>query len=418
MDKKRTTLDFEGRFHALVGPQSYASLVNASSTAFGIPANAVGLSYEDDETDLVALKSDMELAELYRMGGSEFRILVSKTTDIPRDSSPPGHEEEALAKVHMQLKSIQATLAGLESARVESNKKQKESSAYEAQIKQLLSHSSDLEVQLGKTQDDNKALQSKVAELERKLQNKDTEIEQKSSIAAQFSKEAANLKEVSSKMGQQLALKMKEIQELRKERENLSFENNKSKAILESLEKEVNKTREEHLHLSKVFSNVQAEREALERTTQDLKKLLEKESMEKETLQQSLYLGGVGNQVLHNELPPPVIHTPLKEQEEVDEKKTTEAEWRNELDILNNIGYLDRKLNLELLVQYQDMAKVVQHHKALQSSTMVSQRALPPGINEVDILMLENMGFTDLKHNIELLTKYKSLDGALAVLLN
>jgi len=189
------------------------------------------------------------------------------------------------------------------------------------------------------------------------------------------------------------------------------------------LQKQLDEKNGQTLQMSKVISEVQAEKDYLCKKVDNLEQELEKEHQEKENLQQSIvslqhssrvdppfssHKLDIKNGHLWGESGPVVVGTTeLKPGTiNISDLPPEGQRWHIELEALESMGYKDRSKNIELLNKYQDVTKVVSDlHKIGQvrvNSASEKTRELPPDISEVEIQMLEAMGFHDLqkKHRL------------------
>jgi len=199
-------------------------------------------------------------------------------------------------------------------------------------------------------------------------------------------------------------------------------------AKLELLQKKLDEKEGESLNMSKVINEVQAQKEFFMKKTANLEQKLELEHQEKETLHQSI----VHFQHSHRLDPIKnghVVDGPLVVDTEIrpinpHELPPEGQRWQTELEVLEQMGYMDRARNIELMVKYQDVTRVVNDYKRSDNQnhpTNIPEPTrveLPEDIQQVDITMLEAMGFFDLKKNIELLRKCKDVSVVVETLLS
>jgi len=240
-------------------------------------------------------------------------------------------------------------------------------------------------------------------------------------------KEISTLKETTAFLLNQLQVRLKEIIELKKEKD--------AKLLLETkiglLEKQIEEKNGQNFQMSKVINEVQAEREFLYKKVDNLEQELEKEHNEKENLQQSIVSLQYSHRMDTASRKSDVLNGHFCEEPFVVEKPGSinfsdlpqeGQRWHIELEALESMGYKDRTKNIELLNKYQDVTQVVSDlHKIGQvrvSSVPEKTRELPSDIAEVEIQMLEAMGFHDLEKNIGLLRKHKDVSLVVEILLS
>jgi len=231
-------------------------------------------------------------------------------------------------------------------------------------------------------------------------------------------KQTATYRETAAKMGIQLQNKVKEVQELKKENDNKMILESK----LELLQKEIDQKNGENLQMSKIINDVLAQKEGLQRKAVNLEHQLESEHQEKENLQHSIiqlqqskrldFFPDIKNGYATFD---PVISDVKSISINPADLPLEGRPYQVELEELESMGYKDRAKNIELLNQYQDVSKVVNHYQ--KGLSTVIPKSLPEDISEVDIQMLEAMGFFDLDANIAHLRKYKDIGAVINSLL-
>jgi len=321
----------------------------------------------------------------------------------------------------------------LTQTRQEQIKKMVQASEYQKQISELENQQNGLE-QLSKRLESektealrhNEQLRGALQEKEEQLRKRIAEYEALKEELLNKNKEIYTLSETATRMGIQLQNKVKEVLELKKEKE--------SKMVLEAklglLQKELDQKNNENLQMSRTINNVLAEKEVLLMKTTNLEQQLENEHLEKENLQNSIvhlqqskhfdfsspsdikngHFGSSDPMII------PISSVSINPEDLPPEGRA----FFVELEVLESMGHRDRAKNIELLNQYQDVVKVINHYKVDQKepfSTPREKRVLPEGIAEHDIHMLETMGFSDLDHNIALLRQHKDVGAVLEVLI-
>jgi len=205
---------------------------------------------------------------------------------------------------------------------------------------------------------------------------------------------------------------------------------------IDLLNKQLEDKNTQALQMSRVINEVQAEKDFLSKKVGNLEQELEKEHQEKENLQQSI-VSLQHSQCVDPSFPhkldtkngfwepgPMVIGSEMKSGAiNILDIPPEGQRWHIELEALSQMGYKDYAKNIELLNKYQDVTKVVSDlHKIGQaprtSSIPDKHRELPQDISEVEIQMLEAMGFHDLQKNIDLLRQYKDVAVVVETLLS
>jgi len=440
---------------------SYEELLNMVKKLFpNIDDQQLNLFYVDDEGDHVAAKSDMELSEAYRLAEHQnkhdVRLYVGKVEEVQEpifsdpteaklvpfymtmDPEEPSNftsdkELDVLGNIHHKLNEMTLVVSHLTKTKREQIEKMQQESEYQKQIFDLEKKFEALEEEKRDVIDQNEELKAVLKEKEEQLNKRLAESNiLREDLAAKL-KDISTLKDTTTLMATQLNSKVREVLELKKEKEG--------KMLLESkidlLNKQLEDKNTQALQMSRVINEVQAEKDFLSKKVGNLEQELEKEHQEKENLQQSIvslqHSQCVDPSFSHKldtknghfwEPGPMVIGSEVKSGAiNILDLPPEGQRWHIELEALSQMGYKDYAKNIELLNKYQDVTKVVSDlHKIGQaprtSSIPDKHRELPKDISEVEIQMLEAMGFHDLDILITLLRKHKDVAVVVETLLS
>jgi len=467
MDNKQVlTISYGQCVHSIpfASLPTYDKVLSIAKNLFkNIDDQHLNLYYVDDEGDHVAAKSDMELNEVYRLAEvqhkREVRLYVGKVEEVhspsaysdePYKSFPipdsipievgihynnhnaintnylqSNEDLDILAQIQRKLNEMTTVVGGLTQTRKDQIEKMVQASEYQRQISELENKCNNLD-QLKKMLDreiaeslkHNERIKSTLQEKEEQLKKRLAEIEILKEDLLTKTKQTATYRETAAKMGIQLQNKVKEVQELKKENDNKMILESK----LELLQKEIDQKNGENLQMSKIINDVLAQKEGLQRKAVNLEHQLESEHQEKENLQHSIiqlqqskrldFFPDIKNGYATFD---PVISDVKSISINPADLPLEGRPYQVELEELESMGYKDRAKNIELLNQYQDVSKVVNHYQ--KGLSTVIPKSLPEDISEVDIQMLEAMGFYDLDANIAHLRKYKDIGAVINSLL-
>jgi hypothetical protein len=356
------------------------------------------VGYMDDENDLVYAKSDLELKEAYRlaMGSNEVQLLITTIATPMNDSgtiskSPvhssypisipekqSQHPDQHLSKSITQLKQVVSDLSqGLMNYQITIENERLKAEDLKKKSKDILDAETEKQAQL------------------------EFQIKQAQESLAIYKNEQATLKESVSKIGQQLLLKYKDVAELKKD--------NEAKLLLEAkladLEKQLSSKMEEQLTMSRRIDHIKIERDHFSKKATELENklptfendLIRSFSLPTSNTPINTPISSPSSPIpIYN--PPTNIYTPplvpIKPKPDILIPPTVIHNGSPLTTNMNNSNVNDPYKNISFPTQFGDTP------------------SLPPDIQEVDIQVLESMGFSLDYNNREkiyaLLRKHKS----------